>query len=177
MPMAWSTFESALDGVPTASAGLDALLGSHALEVLALLDAVGAEDAGPLLRRAVAAEPSEREADLDAALRIIAEHADVEALVPEADVDVRYDEIVQALLVVLLIGSELRDGPEILRLRCLMAATAFEAHIAALQGQVERHAVNKEANAARRALARVMQVVVHDFESRDKAARKAARKR
>ncbi|MBS2539545.1 hypothetical protein KGQ20_43070 [Catenulispora sp. NF23] len=177
MSMAWYTFESALDGVPTASAGLDALLGPHAPEVLALLGAIGAGDAGPLLRRALAGGPSEREADLDAALRIIAEHADVEALAPGTDVDVRYDEIMQALCVVALIGCELGDDAEIQRLRFLIASIAFEAHIAAVQGQVEQREVDKEVNAARRALARVMQVVVRDLKAQDKAQRKAARKR
>jgi hypothetical protein len=71
MAMTWAAFESALGGHLDSAGALDALITSCTVDVQAMLDRIGAGEAGRLPAEAVTAETETRLSKLAAALDVI----------------------------------------------------------------------------------------------------------
>lgn len=174
--MTWASFESALGGHRSASGALAALTMSCMPDLQAMLDRIGAGEAGPLLAAAQAAGSQERRSKLAAGLEIIDHHVPVDDRVTKqarfgrrrvstSQLSPGIDMVLTAL-VASLIDSDLGGDAERLRARVAVAASGMERVLAAdLHGLSKSDRVT-EASAARRVLQRVLQLLLNDLQPR-----------
>jgi hypothetical protein len=176
MTMTWAAFAAALNGRRDASGALDALTTAAMPDLQAMLDAIGAGEAGPLLAQSRAADPQRRRTKLAAALDIIDGRVPVNARVTQRALFGRRHnstaqffpsgDRVRSALVASLIDSELGGEPERLRTRVATAATGFETALAAERSGRSTGDQAAEMADARRALQYVVQLLVTDLQSR-----------
>src|SRR5581483_9803785 len=90
MTMTWAAFESALSGQPDACKALDSLATWCMDDVQAILDRIGAGEAGHLIAKAQTAESQERRAKLAASLDTIDDHLPVGRVTRQSRFSRRY---------------------------------------------------------------------------------------
>ena len=176
MTMTWATFASALDGHRDASAALDALTMSPMADVQAMLDGIGAGDAGPFLAQIQTDDSQERRSVLAAGLDIIDHHVPVDSQVTKPALFSRRrtwtgqaglsGDALRIVLVASLIDAELGGDFERLRARVAMAATWMEDAFAADLKGLSKRERGVEGQAARRALRRVLQLITNELQAR-----------
>lgn len=174
MTMTWVAFESALDGHSDPSGALDALTTSSLQDLQAMLDRIGAGEAGPLLADATTAESETRMAKLTAGLEIIDHHlptgrAKAATMFRRRSVWVGQapdGDSVRSALVAGLIDSVLGGDPEGLRTRITVAATWWDDAVAAELKGLSKSDRETEASAARRVLQTVIKLLLNDLQGR-----------
>lgn len=139
MTLTWVAFESALSGHLAPPGALDALAASSMEELQAILDRVGADEAGRLLAEALSAGSRTRPSKLAACLEIIDRQLPVgrlrKSLLTRRRVgwagQARNGDAVRAALVASLIDAELGGDPERLRSRLVMVTARWETGVVA----------------------------------------------
>jgi hypothetical protein len=178
MTMTWAAFESALSGHRDPAGALDALTTSSMEDVQAMLDGIGAGEAGRLLKEALAAESPARLSKLAASLEIIDRHLSAGSM-RRADVfpwrrvwvgEAPTASSKRPALLASLIDAASGGDPEGLRTRMVAVTTGWEAVIIPDLKGLSKADFEAEITAARRALQRVLQLLLAEMENRPEGA-------
>ena len=174
MTLTWAAFESALSGHLDPSGAINALIMSSAEDVRAMLDRIGAGEAGRLLADALTAESETRVSKLAAGLDIIDHHLPVgrvrkSVMLSRRSVwagQVPNGDSVRSALVASLIDAALGGDPERLRARIAVVATWWDGVVAAELNGLSKSAREAETSAARRVLQAVIKLLLSELQSR-----------
>lgn len=177
MTLTWTAFQAALDGAPDPSGAIDALTASSALDLPAMLDRIGAAEAGRLLTEALTADREARLATLAASLDIIESHLPA-GRVSKPSIFSRRSawtgaaptaDSVRSALVASLIDAALGGDPEQLRTRITVVATQWETAVQPELKGLSKADRDAETSAARHVLQAVIKLLLADIQSRERA--------
>jgi hypothetical protein len=174
MTLTWAAFESALSEHLDPSGAIDALTTSSAEDVQAMLDRIGAGEAGRLLADALTADSETRLSKLAASLDIIDRHLPVGRVRKSVMLHRRSvwagqppnGDSVRSALLASLIDAELGGDPKRLRARIAVVATGWDGVVAADLNGLPKSARETETSAARRVLQTVIKLLLNELQTR-----------